>query len=64
MFEISEIIKKRSLEVFESQSAAEYWLSSPVLVLGGKTPLEVLQTPGGEAKILTILGRIEYGVYS
>ena len=51
----------------ESLGAADKaarWLQKPVRALGGVTPLSLLDTDVGLEQVLTILGRIEYGVYS
>ena len=37
--------------------------ASPLLALGGKSPLSLLDTESGSAAVINILGRIEYGVY-
>jgi putative toxin-antitoxin system antitoxin component (TIGR02293 family) len=43
---------------------AARWLTGPVLALGGVTPLSLLDTDVGLEQVLTILGRIEYGIFS
>lgn len=52
------------IEVFESQENFFKWLNLPNTALGGMEPQELIEIPGGIAKIKNILGRIEYGVYS
>lgn len=48
-------------EIFGSLSAFERWLSKPAYGLGGKTPLELLQTIVGIELIEEELTRIAYG---
>jgi putative toxin-antitoxin system antitoxin component (TIGR02293 family) len=40
------------------------WLQKPNRALGGVTPLDLLDTDLGAEEVVTILGRIEHGVYS
>jgi hypothetical protein len=50
-------------KVFESQEIASDWLNRPLALLGHKSPADVIRDGDLEA-VRTILGRIEYGVYS
>jgi putative toxin-antitoxin system antitoxin component (TIGR02293 family) len=50
-------------EVFESKELFNAWLKKPGLALGGKAPVELLDTLYGIEEIKKELGRIEYGVY-
>jgi putative toxin-antitoxin system antitoxin component (TIGR02293 family) len=47
-----------------SREKASHWLNSPNLVLGGHTPLSLLDTDTGVREVETVLGRIEWGLYS
>ena len=58
------IFKKFAYNVFEDEKIAEDWLNTPKVVLGNKTPFELLETDQGIAEVKALLGRIEYGVYS
>lgn len=49
---------------FGDEEKALRWLRKPVRALGGGTPLEALDTEAGSNLVETVLGRIEYGVYS
>ncbi len=40
------------------------WLQSPLLALGGATPLSYMDSETGLALVNDTLGRIDYGVYS
>lgn len=51
-------------DVFEDQHKFNQWLRQPLRILGGQTPLDILDTSQGINLIDTLLGRIEYGVYS
>ncbi|HRN47436.1 MAG TPA: DUF2384 domain-containing protein [Niabella sp.] len=52
------------VEVFGSLSKFRRWIDSEVIALGNKKPREFLDTSLGISILKTILGRIEYGVYS
>ncbi|WP_232073936.1 type II RES/Xre toxin-antitoxin system antitoxin [Spirosoma aureum] len=52
------------LEVFEDQSNFNEWLRFPLQELSNNSPLNLLDTATGIARIKTILGRIDYGVFS
>ena len=52
------------IEVFESNDNFFKWLQLPNTSLGGIEPQELLEIPGGIAKVRDILGRIEHGIYS
>lgn len=54
----------RAVEVFGTQQQAALWLKSPIMALGNVRPIEMLDTSTGAELVTTILGRIEYGVYS
>ncbi|MBP7800834.1 MAG: DUF2384 domain-containing protein [Saprospiraceae bacterium] len=55
---------QRGVEVIGSHAGFKRWLQSPILALGGKAPLEFLDTSFGIQLLLKLLGRLEYGVYS
>ena len=63
LFEITELFLFGT-EVFESQDNFFKWLSLPNTALGGMEPQELLEIPGGVAKVMDVLGRIEHGIYS
>lgn len=54
----------RAVEVFGEAEKARVWLDRPNHALSGATPLSLLSTPEGREQVLTLLGRIEHGVYS
>ncbi|MFL5743706.1 MAG: antitoxin Xre/MbcA/ParS toxin-binding domain-containing protein [Niastella sp.] len=50
-------------EVFECREIFNIWIRIPNNGLGGKSPLELLDTLYGIEEVKKELGRIEYGVY-
>ncbi|AEV99962.1 hypothetical protein A4D02_25255 [Niastella koreensis] len=50
-------------EVFENREVFNIWIRIPSNGLGGKSPLELLDTLYGMEEVKKELGRIEYGVY-
>jgi putative toxin-antitoxin system antitoxin component (TIGR02293 family) len=61
--EIAQVIS-RCLDIFGNKENMQQWLSSPVIALGGKKPIDLLDTSFGIRMIFTVLGRLEHGVYS
>jgi putative toxin-antitoxin system antitoxin component (TIGR02293 family) len=57
-------VHRYATEVFEDSDIAWDWLKSPNRALGGAIPLQLLETAEGTEQVETILGRIDYGVYS
>ncbi len=54
----------RAVEVFKTEERATRWLKSRILALGNARPLDLLDTSAGAGMVISILGRIEHGVYS
>jgi putative toxin-antitoxin system antitoxin component (TIGR02293 family) len=54
----------RGHEVFGSSARFQQWINTGNLTLGGKRPLELLQSRFGAQMVLDELGRIEYGIVS
>jgi putative toxin-antitoxin system antitoxin component (TIGR02293 family) len=54
----------RAVEVFEDEERALEWLQAPIVALGGRIPISLLDTSTGVDLVLTELGRIEYGVFA
>ena len=52
-----------AVEVFGGQKKAEGWLKKPARGLGGKIPLEYADTNLGAQEVITLLGRIEHGIF-
>jgi putative toxin-antitoxin system antitoxin component (TIGR02293 family) len=51
-------------DVFGNSAKAAHWLKTPNRVMEGETPLSLLDTDAGVKWVETILGRIDYGLYS
>jgi putative toxin-antitoxin system antitoxin component (TIGR02293 family) len=51
-------------DVLGDRENAARWLTGPVTALGGVTPLSLLDTDVGLDQVLTVLGRIEHGIFS
>jgi uncharacterized protein (DUF2384 family) len=62
----AEIVWARALEVFGNEEKARHWMQTPLPVLGGCTPeqFSLSQDKERQREILTILGQIDYGIYS
>ena len=54
----------RAVEVFEDEQRALEWLQAPIVALGGRIPMSLLDTSTGVDVVLTELGRIEYGIFA
>ncbi|MCE6992975.1 antitoxin Xre-like helix-turn-helix domain-containing protein [Dyadobacter sp. CY323] len=61
--DLSRIIAK-GIDVFESEEDLKTWLNSPALALGNKKPLDILSSSIGREEVLSVLFRIEHGIYS
>lgn len=61
---VPETLRRRVLEVFGDEASAAAWLTTKIMVMGGQTPIDTLMRADGEEEVLTILGRIEHGVFS
>jgi len=46
------------------EEAAREWLSKPARALDGETPLDRAETEAGAREVETLIGRVEYGVYT
>jgi len=52
------------LDVFGTEEVSVQWLKSPVPALGNSRPLDYLDTNAGADMVMTLLRRIDYGVFS
>jgi putative toxin-antitoxin system antitoxin component (TIGR02293 family) len=57
-------IASQASEVLGDDGKASRWLHTGNRALGGKPPLELLDTDLGSRQVEEVLGRIEHGVYS
>lgn len=53
-----------AIDVFGDREKAATWLKRPNRVLHNMAPIDTLDTDLGVQEAETVLGRIEYGVYS
>jgi len=51
-------------DTFGTREKASVWLQTPNRVLEGQTPLSLLDTDSGVRSVETVIGRIEWGLYS
>lgn len=52
-----------TIELFGGDvNSAMRWLYQPAASLGGKTPISLLDTPGGVQTVLHLIGKLEHGV--
>jgi putative toxin-antitoxin system antitoxin component (TIGR02293 family) len=58
-----EPIIERATEVIGSREKALRWLGTPVRALKFATPISLLDTKEGKDAVLTVLGRLERGVF-
>jgi uncharacterized protein (DUF2384 family) len=56
-------VTARAMEVFGTREKALRWLNSPVRSLGDQTPLSLLTTLEGVARVEDTLGQVEHGVW-
>lgn len=62
--EIPEEVFRKAIEVLGSEEKAVKWLTSGRKYFNGEIPLKACFTQQGKDDVLTLLGRIEHGVYS
>ena len=63
LYRIARIVA-HTLDIFENVETARDWLKKSNRALGGKTPLELLDTDAGTQQVDEVLNKIEYGIYS
>jgi putative toxin-antitoxin system antitoxin component (TIGR02293 family) len=51
-------------ETFGDPEKAELWLRRPNRALGGRTPIDLLETESGAEAVEQVLGRLAYGLFS
>jgi putative toxin-antitoxin system antitoxin component (TIGR02293 family) len=57
-------VVSHAIEVFGDADKAAAWLNEPNRLLNHTAPIDVLDTDAGTHSVETILGRIDYGVFS
>ena len=56
-------VTARAIEVFGTREKALHWFGTPVRALGDKTPMSLLNSPAGVARVQNVLGQVEHGVW-
>jgi uncharacterized protein (DUF2384 family) len=56
----------RALETFGDETKARHWMSTPRDIFEGRSPQELVNVgdPAEQRRVLTVLIRIDYGVFS
>jgi uncharacterized protein (DUF2384 family) len=56
----------RALETFGDEAKAGHWMNAPRDIFEGRSPRELVETgdPAEQRRVLTVLIRIDYGVFS
>ena len=55
---------QQGIELFSNSEEFKDWMSSSIIALGNKRPIDYMDNGTGIAIIHDLLGRIEHGVYS
>jgi putative toxin-antitoxin system antitoxin component (TIGR02293 family) len=56
-------LQDRAIEVFGAKDRAIDWCYSAIAGLGGRRPIDLLETRPGRRAVFEELGRIEHGVF-
>jgi putative toxin-antitoxin system antitoxin component (TIGR02293 family) len=56
-------IIRRAVEVIGNREYALRWLGTPVRALHYATPISILGSKEGQEAVLTVLGRLEHGIF-
>lgn len=51
-------------EIIGDKASFQEWIKTPIIALGGRTPLSMMDSETGLSMVNDTLGRIAYGVYS
>ncbi len=62
----TESIWARAIEIFDGEELAREWMNTPMPLLENHTPQQYADSgdAGRQRQVLTILARIDYGMYS
>jgi putative toxin-antitoxin system antitoxin component (TIGR02293 family) len=55
---------QEALALFGSEEATHYWLKHPVRGLSNKRPIDMLSTTEDTQVVISLIGRLEHGVFS
>ena len=56
-------ITARAIEILGTREKAIRWFNAPVRALGNRTPVSLLDSAEGVARVGEVLGQIEHGVW-
>lgn len=63
--ELREQVRRELIDLFEGdETSADLWLSSPIRVLGDRTPISVMETKSGIQKIRNVIRKWQEGTVS
>jgi uncharacterized protein (DUF2384 family) len=63
--ELREQVRRELIDLFEGdETSADLWLSSPIRVLGDRTPISVMETKSGVQKIRNVIRKWQEGTVS
>jgi uncharacterized protein (DUF2384 family) len=62
----AELVWSRALETFGDEAKARHWMNNPRDIFEGRSPQAIVDTgnPAEQRRVLTVLIRIDYGVFS
>lgn len=62
----AELVWSRALETFGDEARARHWMNNPRDIFEDRSPQELVDTgdPAQQRRVLTVLIRIDYGVFS
>lgn len=63
LLEIARVFKMAG-EILDDNELARRWFRTAIPALNNEAPLHLMDTPAGIRWVSTVLGRMEYGVYS
>jgi putative toxin-antitoxin system antitoxin component (TIGR02293 family) len=63
VWKLAEVLAKAT-DVMGSSELAQRWLEQPAIGLDQRRPIDVMESSEGAAMVLTLLDRLDYGVYT
>jgi putative toxin-antitoxin system antitoxin component (TIGR02293 family) len=52
-----------AIDVVGTADKASRWLRTPIVALGGRAPIDLIDTDVGAGEVLNVLGRLDHGVF-
>ncbi len=59
-----ESLRRSAVDVFGSTAVAEAWFERPAVALNHRRPSDLMETAADRELVRTILGRMDFGVYT